>query len=34
MDAYNINGFEVVNSVYTVSEIEEITTVIHKNTKD
>jgi ectoine hydroxylase-related dioxygenase (phytanoyl-CoA dioxygenase family) len=31
MDAFNLNGFEVINAVYTVSEIEEIITVINQN---
>jgi ectoine hydroxylase-related dioxygenase (phytanoyl-CoA dioxygenase family) len=34
MSVFETNGFEVINSVYTVSEIEEIITAINENTSN
>lgn len=34
MDAFNVNGFEVIDSVYSSSEIEEILIVINENTSN
>lgn len=34
MSVFETNGFEVINSVYIVSEIEEIITAINENTSN